>query len=167
MDHLGPLITHGVIDRAIKAPCVRLLLQRAADWRLHHSNFDEDEASSAWLWHWVTCLTMGKPSALRTPSAHEAHANRGGVLTKQRGPISVRSAAVVGGPLAARRLRWRSRLRHVVELAWGVRRLLEYPFVADTHVGGENLDNRFVGLACWTWCERATWTLFSFRPGDD
>ena len=66
--HLGPLITHGVWDRAIKSPCARLQLQRAAAWRLHHSNFDEDEASSAWLWHWVTsagCAAHDFTNALR------------------------------------------------------------------------------------------------------
>ena len=68
------------------------------------------------------CPTVGTLSVLRQPSAHETHVDRGGGSTQQLGPIGFRIAAVVGGPLAVRRLRLRCRLGHVVELAWGARR---------------------------------------------
>lgn len=68
LGHLGPLISHGNWDRAVRSAAARLALQRHTAWRVHHSSEDPEGAEMAWLWHWITdsgCSAHDFTNALR------------------------------------------------------------------------------------------------------
>lgn len=71
--HVGLLISHGVWDRAVCAPCHRMLLQRHEALRIHQRSTD-DSADWLSLWHWTTaagCAAHDFSNSLRWAHLHE------------------------------------------------------------------------------------------------